>query len=437
LLSSQATRATPEFALKTNNKRTTEETMKTSRIIPLTKPVVLAALLLALACTSTPAVMLKGSGDPAFNTTAPTGALQDSGWQYQGQWGSFLGTPIGEQYFIAAKHVGGSVGAAFIFNDATYTTTAYWDDPSGSDLRIWKVDGLFPTWAPVYSLNDEVGKPLVVLGRGTQRGEPVIISVVETNATTNFVQSSYTTSVTNYVVQPVYTTNLVQTNYTTSVTNLVLKTNYTTTVLSLRRLGLTAKQAQKLYPTATIKGDTLTYPKSTVTTNKVVVSSQVVTNVPIVSITWVTTENVVNTQVVDLLPVVTSEVVTNLELKGWKAGASDGVMRWGENVVAGAGAYLVAAFDFAESDHEATLSSGDSSGAVFIQEGGVWKLAGINYGIEGPFRVTAADSSFYGAIFDKSGLCQQPLVDGILRPACFYATRLSTRLSWITTILSQ
>jgi hypothetical protein len=289
--------------------------------------------------------------------------------------------------------VGGSVGATFVFNEIPYTTTSFWDDPNGSDLRIWKVDGLFPIWAPVYSLNDEAGKPMVVLGRGTQRGDPVIISVVETNYTTNFVQSSSTTLV----------------------TNTVLSTNYTTKAYKLKSLHLTPKQARKLYPTATIKEDKLILLVGTITTNETVTLVPVVTNIP----------------------VVTSEVVTNLELKGWKAGPGDGVMRWGENQVSGAGAYLVAAFDFAAGDNEATLSSGDSSGAVFIQEGGVWKLAGINYGIEGPFRVSATDPSFYGAILDKSGLYQQPPVDGFLRPACFFATRISTRLSWITTILNQ
>jgi hypothetical protein len=310
---------------------------------------VLAGLLTALTCTTAQAVMLKGSGDPNYNTTPPTGALLGSGWQYQGQWGSFLGTPIGRQHFIAARHVGGSVGAPFVFNGVTYTTTAYWDDPNGSDLRIWKVDGLFPTWAPLYSSSDELGKPLVLIGRGTQRGDPVILSVVQTN--------------------------------------------YTTNTYSLKTLNLTKTDAKKLYPNATFSGSTMTVVTSTVTTNNV--------------------------------------------LKGWKAGAGDGRMRWGENQVYAATTYLVASFDTAGGDNEAFLSSGDSSGAVFIQENAVWKLAGLSYGIEGPFKVTATDPSFYGAILDKSGLYQQPPEDGILRPASFYATRISARLSWITTVLNQ
>lgn len=411
--------------------------MKTSKTVPCRELIALVALLLALAATPTQAVMLKGSGDANFNTSAPTGALQDSGWQYQGQWGGFLGTPIAAQYFIAAKHVGGSVGADFVFYGDTYTTTAYWDAPDGSDLRVWKVDGAFPIWAPLYAQSDETGKPLVVIGRGTQRGEEVLLSLVQTNYATNFVPVTHITSVTNYVLQPVYTTNLVVTNYTITVTNLVLKTNTTTTVLSLRKLGLTARQAQRLYPTARIRGDTLTLTSSKVTTNNVITTATVTTNVPIVSTTWKTQTEVVNTETVDIQPVITSAVVTNVSLKGWKAGTGDGVMRWGENQVLSAGAYLVAAFDAGGGDNEAALSSGDSSGAVFLQQGGVWKLAAINYGVQGPYQTTAADTAFYGAILDRSGLYQQPPADGTLRPACFYATRISSRLDWIMTVLNQ
>ena len=56
------------------------------------------------------AVILFGTGDPTVNTTAPTGALAGSGWQYEGQFGSFLGTVIAANYFTTAKHIGGSVG---------------------------------------------------------------------------------------------------------------------------------------------------------------------------------------------------------------------------------------------------------------------------------------------------------------------------------------
>lgn len=309
----------------------------------------LTAAFLLVAELNSHAVMLKGNGDPNFNTTPPVGALQGSGWQYQGLWGGCLGTVIAPQYFIAARHVGGSIGQEFIFDGVAYRTTAFWDDLN-SDLRLWKVDGAFPVWAPLYAGSDEAGKSMVVIGRGTQRGDPINIPGVQT----------------------VYTTNS----------------------FDMRVSGLSRKQVSARYPTAVVKGSIVTY--------------------------------------------VTSSTVTNLVLKGWKAGLSDGRMRWGENRVQGVGSFLAATFDASGNDNEAFLSGGDSSGAVFIQENGVWKLAGINYGIEGPFSCTPTEPGFYGAIMDQSGLYSGGYFipdDGQTRPVSFYATRISTHVAWIQAIV--
>jgi hypothetical protein len=119
--------------------------------------------------------LLLFTDDPLANTTAPTGLLQDSGWQYQGQWGSSLGTPVAATFFITAKHVGGSIGGSFLFNGVSYTTTGYSDCPS-SDLRVWQVSSAFPAYAPLYTDSDEPSKSLVVFGRGTRRGSEVSVS---------------------------------------------------------------------------------------------------------------------------------------------------------------------------------------------------------------------------------------------------------------------
>src|SRR5438105_4099368 len=126
--------------------------------------------------TSTPAVILYGTGDATANTTAPTGALTNSGWQYEGEFGDFLGTAIAANYFITAKHIGGSVGQSFVLNNVVYTTTAVFPDPS-SDLQVWKVSGTFPAYASLYSgtPGSEVNLNLVVFGRGTQRGDAVYV----------------------------------------------------------------------------------------------------------------------------------------------------------------------------------------------------------------------------------------------------------------------
>ncbi len=131
--------------------------------------------LLLLTLGSTPqarAVILYGTDDPAANTTAPSGSLANSGWQLQGQWGQFLGTPIAPHFFVTAKHVGGSVGQIFYFQNVAYTATAEFAD-SSTDLRIWQVGETFPSYAPLYQGSDEVGRQLVVIGRGTQRGPGV------------------------------------------------------------------------------------------------------------------------------------------------------------------------------------------------------------------------------------------------------------------------
>lgn len=273
----------------------------------------LTVLRLALTEPACHAVILYGSGDPTYNTTAPSGAFANSGWQYEGQWIGFLGTPIAPHYFLAAQHIGGSVGNTFTFNGSNYTTTAYWDDP-GSDLRVWMVNGTFPTYAPLYSTNDEYGKTLVVIGRGTQRGVPVMLT----------------------------------------------STNSTGTVSTLA---------------------------------------------------------------------------------GWQTGPSDGVMRWGMNTVSTAASWLLtASFTGTQGANEGFLSGGDSSGAIFIQDNsGIWKLAGINYGIDGPFATSASGPQFYGAILNEDGLYvagahfAQPQ-DGNQRPAHFYASRVSAELQWIQSI---
>jgi hypothetical protein len=122
------------------------------------------------------AVILYGTGDPSANTTAPTGAFANSGWQFEGQFGGFLGTVIAPNYFITAKHIGGSVGQIFTFNGTNYTTIAVFPDPS-SDLQIWRVSGTFPIQAPLYAgaPGSEANLFVTVFGRGTQRGSSVFV----------------------------------------------------------------------------------------------------------------------------------------------------------------------------------------------------------------------------------------------------------------------
>ncbi len=135
---------------------------------------IVGVLLLALLLTATPgrAIVFHSTGDQNYNTTAPTGGLADSGWQFEGYWASCMGTAIASNFFITAKHVGGTVGGAFVLNGTSYTTTAVYNDPT-SDLAIWKVDSAFSAWAPLYTSHSEVGSALVVFGAGYGRGAEV------------------------------------------------------------------------------------------------------------------------------------------------------------------------------------------------------------------------------------------------------------------------
>jgi hypothetical protein len=274
--------------------------------------IALASLAGLTAVPTAHALIFIGSGDTGFNTTAPGGALTDSGWQYQGNWGGLLGTPVSPNFFLTAKHGGGAVGNSFSYQGESFTTVARFNHPT-ADLTLWQVGGAFTSFAPLYTGSGEVGKDLVVFGRSAVRGAEVNVAGA-------------------------------------SPTN----------------------------------------------------------------------------------------------LRGWQWGnTGGGVRRWGENsvdavaTVAGAN-YLVAGFSADGGLNEATLASGDSGGGVFIQDAGIWKLAGINYAVEAEFRLTANGSSFSAAIFDAGGLYGNTgagftlLNDGPGNlEASFYSTRVSSYADWI------
>lgn len=141
---------------------------------------VLVAIMATWGGGSVRAILFQSTGDPAYNTGPPTGSLAGSGWQWQGQWGRFLGTPIHRKYFLTAAHVGGQVGQVLLLNGQAYTTTFSTNVP-GSDLRLWRICGEFEDYAPVHaSPSNLVGRNLIWFGRGTQRGA----AVISTNDTT-------------------------------------------------------------------------------------------------------------------------------------------------------------------------------------------------------------------------------------------------------------
>jgi hypothetical protein len=121
------------------------------------------------------------------------------------------------------------------------------------------------------------------------------------------------------------------------------------------------------------------------------------------------------------------------------------VQRWGENIVSAIkqrhnrGDMLYALFDQTGLPNESHLSNGDSGGAVFLDDGGVWKLAGINYDVDGAFYTGPnGTGSFLAALFDQRGFYDEDrhfVSGGAPVPSGFYASRISARLEWIDSVV--
>jgi hypothetical protein len=140
---------------------------------------------------------------------------------------------------------------------------------------------------------------------------------------------------------------------------------------------------------------------------------------------------------------------------GWRWGIQDGRMRWGQNrvdsVVPGStviegelGELLRASFDADAGPDECHLSTGDSGGGLFLVEQGVWKLAGLNFAVSGPYRLIDEGESFHAALFDEGGLFRRTLGSWLWvpllpqpQPGALYATRISPHVPWIQSVLTQ
>ena len=94
------------------------------------------------------------------------------------------------------------------------------------------------------------------------------------------------------------------------------------------------------------------------------------------------------------------------------------------------------------------LSIGDSGGPVFMQEGGVWKLAGINYAVESAFSTTGTGTGFNAAIFDRGGLyqstsggtsgpCSYVTPSVANKPASSYSSSIPANSAWIATVVPE
>jgi len=129
-----------------------------------------------------------------------------------------------------------------------------------------------------------------------------------------------------------------------------------------------------------------------------------------------------------------------------------GTRSWGTNTFdqivddPDAGPQIAYDFDFdGTGTDEGILSIGDSGGPVFMQEGGVWKLAGIHYAVETPFNTTDSGDGFNAAVFDKGGLYvrSDPSTWTYLnptpgnQPAFSFSTSVPAGSAWIASIVPE
>ncbi|MEZ5387476.1 MAG: trypsin-like serine protease [Prosthecobacter sp.] len=284
---------------------------------------VLATAVLWICTLPCEAILFYDTGDANHNISAPTGSYENSGWQYEVQYGSFLGTIIGSQYIITAQHIGlqsstivhngiFNGGSDVVYNiDASFNGGAGYWDVAGTDLRILKVQELFPYYAPIYTGVLQPGLTLVTHGMGGPRGDEVLVG-----------------------------------------------------------------------------GD----------------------------------------------------------LQGWKHGVYDGTARWGSNTVdslyaSALGILIKSSFSANGTTEEASLSVGDSGGGVFVNDNGIWKLAGVNYSVDGLFdtnTIVGDGSEFDAALFERDGLYQGSDAFGWSAappgPSSMYASSVTSSAATIMTI---
>ncbi|MES2476804.1 MAG: hypothetical protein V4640_13555 [Verrucomicrobiota bacterium] len=143
-----------------------------------------------------------------------------------------------------------------------------------------------------------------------------------------------------------------------------------------------------------------------------------------------------------------AEVFLGTVFKGWNSGTADNVQRWGRNVVereitdSSKGKLLVCDFNNPGIADECHLNIGDSGGGLWVLEGGLWRLAGIHYAVDGPLRLPPAGAAMYDAsLFDAGGLeyyngsAWVLLADTMTNnPVSFYSSRISAHIGSIQTI---
>jgi len=125
------------------------------------------------------ALILFGRSGSFDNTSPPTGAFTNSGWEHS-VFSDFAGTLVGPQHILTATHLQVSTNAIARVAGLAHRITGV-TNIARTDLRLLTVDGRFPGWASLYSRSNESGRTATLFGRGLPRGHPVIVPTDGTN----------------------------------------------------------------------------------------------------------------------------------------------------------------------------------------------------------------------------------------------------------------
>ena len=72
-------------------------------------------------------------------------------------------------------------------------------------------------------------------------------------------------------------------------------------------------------------------------------------------------------------------------------------------------------------------------------EDGVWKLAGVHYGVDGPYGYTSGGSTFNAALSDRGGMYRSGVLfadNAADNPGVAYSTSIAPNLSWINSVVA-
>lgn len=125
------------------------------------------------------------------------------------------------------------------------------------------------------------------------------------------------------------------------------------------------------------------------------------------------------------------------EAAGWYWGTSDNVLRWGTGQLGGVVTIdkLQYVYDIFSGEGAVTLSGGDSGGALFVNDGGIWKLAGINYAVTGPYSQTPGGDAENASLYNQDGLYVGTApVSG---SGAFFSSSIAAESAWIASVIPE